>query len=126
MKVTMSNRDIYLKYNILLELFNNSKTQYLPARVNYLIQKNYSVLERVATLIENSRTKIIEFYGEPENENGIISIQPEKIELANKELDEILSLQEEIDVFPIKLSDLEMTEFTLEQMQALFYMIEED
>lgn len=126
MKVTMSNKDIYLKYNILLELFNNSKTQYLPARVNYLIQKNYSVLERVATLIENSRTKIIEFYGEPENENGIIAMNPEKIELANKELDEILALQEEIDVFPIKLSDLENVQFTLEQMQALFYMIEED
>ena len=68
----------------------------------------------MATLIENSRTKIIEFYGEPENENGIIAMNPEKIELANKELDEILALQEEIDVFPIKLSDLENVQFTLE------------
>ena len=43
----------------------------------------------------------------------------------NKELEELLQIEQDIDISMIKLDDLVELDFTFEQMEALSFMIEE-
>lgn len=121
----MTNAEIYGLTYALASAFNNEE-RYLPAKVNFFIQKNRSTLAQVVDTIEETRKKIIIHHGTPDQDGESYNIDPSNIEKVNKELADLLNISHEVNISKIKLSDLDGLDFTPGQMQALLFMIEED
>lgn len=121
----MTNAEIYGLSKALNYAFNNEE-KYLPAKVNFYIQKNKNVMAQLSDVIEQSRLDVIRHYGAQQEKDSSYLIPSEKIEEANKELVTLLNITQEVNIATIHLSDLDGLEFTPAQMQALLFMIEED
>lgn len=127
MKQNMKNKDIY-KYYMLLNSFVTSaeeKKLYLPSKINFYFQKNKNNLSNACEAIFKTRQDICIEYGIYVKEDDSFKFSDDIRDTVNEELDNLLEIEQELDIFMIKLSDLEGLEFTLEQMEALMFMIEE-
>lgn len=120
---TLTNEEIYFINQQLNKVFEQSQ-QYLPAKVNFYIQKNKKKIAELAYEIEEARTQIILHYGEKQ-EDGKYFVAKEQIPQAQEELNNILNIEQEIDIMPISIDDIENLHFTLPQMEVLMFMIEE-
>ena len=107
MKKIMTNKDIYIAFQNLIENFMNTDTIMFPVLVNYSIQKNLKVLRELCEPIEMARNAIGVKYGEVEKSTPLKSPKVYNIRM-------------------IKLSELKDLSLTFGQMQALLFMIEEE
>lgn len=122
----MTNAEIY-GLSQALNIAFNTEEKYLPAKVNFYIQKNKNLLSQLNDAIQQTRMNIITHYGYLESENSdTYQFEKEDLVQANKELAELLNITQEVSISTIKLSDLDGLDFTPKQMQALLFMIEED
>lgn len=119
----LTNNDIYFINEQFNKVFEQSQ-QYLPAKVNFYIQKNKKKIADLAQEIEIARAQIIKNFGE-QKEDQKYYVPQDKIQEAQQELLDLLDIQQEIEVFTISLDDIENLHFTLPQMEALMFMIEE-
>lgn len=113
-------------YNIIEEFsfaFNDF-SKYLPVKINFPLQKNISILQKLAQEIEDSRMAIGKEYGV--FENGVYKILPENMEKANKEMEDLFNIEQEVKIKMIKESDLDGFDLTMAQMSAIMFMIEEN
>lgn len=122
---TFTNEEIYNIGNQLSKVFGEEDNQhFFSAKINFLIQKNKKVIIDAAVEIEKVRLEIVSKYA-TQNEDGQINVAPDKIQEVNKELAELLAIEQELNIYMLNFEDLEGLEFTAAQMQALMFMIEE-
>lgn len=128
MKIT--NRRIVNDSNFLASLMHRQ----FPVKVSYAISKNISKLESDLKIYNSEREKIINKYckkDEKENlvidENNNYSIEEEYIDICNKELNELLDIEVDIDIHKFKLDDLLQCNFEVSpaDLSLIDYMIEE-
>ena len=120
----MTNEEIYSLALGMSNNFNDNEI-YMPAVIAYSIQKNKKVLLEIAEEIELTRMNIIQHYGEIQ-ENGQYLVSKENIDKANKELEELLSIQQEIKIYLCPIEAFDDIKFTSIQMGAIMFMIDED
>lgn len=122
----LNNQQILEHYECLHFAFNDNK-KYFPAKINYIIQKNIQNLKKLSKEIEIVKNNIVKHYGiQSEEDENLYTIPTEKRKTAQKELDDLLDFQQEINVFKIRLEDIEDLEFTSNQMEAIMFMIDEE
>ena len=121
----LTNYEIYTYAQQLNSAFTN-KNLYLPARVNFFLQKNIQLLLTLAQEIEENRLNIIRHYGIVNSDTGNIEIPADKIQIANNEIQELLMLEQDINITKINIDKFGDIELSLEQMNAIMFMIEED
>lgn len=122
----MTNREYYNLYHNLDAVYENISKVYFPARANFYIQSNFKALQSFIQALISERNRIISHYGSL-NEEGVFQIKdPETLAEANKELDDLLALEANLEIKEIPISWLENVELTLEQMNVLSFMIKED
>lgn len=119
----LTNEEIYLINQKLNKSFEQSN-QYLPARINFYIQKNKKIIADLASVIEEARNAIILEFGSPD-EDGRVTISQDKVPEANKEIYDLFSIKQEVNIDLISLESIENYSFTMDQMEALMFMIEE-
>ena len=121
----LTNLQIYNYASNLLEEFSNSAELKLPVKVNFYLQKNLLTLKNLATEIEESRLNIIKEYGQI-NEDGISYFIPnENIEKAQQELNDLFALEQEVQIYMIKLDSFnDDILLSMSQMESLMFMIE--
>lgn len=119
----LTNEEIYFINSQLIKVFEESH-QYLPAKVSFYIQKNKNKIFDLASEIETARVQIIQRFGE-QAEEGKYFIPQENIEFAQKELNDLLDINQTVEIYSISITDIENLNFTLPQMEALMFMIEE-
>lgn len=119
----LTNEEIYLINQKLNSSFEQSN-QYLPARINFYIQKNKKIIADLASVIEEARNAIILEFGSPD-EDGRVTISQDKVPEANKEIYDLFSIKQEVNIDLISLESIENYSFTMDQMEALMFMIEE-
>ena len=121
----LTNLQIYNYASNLLEEFSNSAELKLPVKVNFYLQKNLLTLKNLATEIEESRLNIIQEYGQI-NENGTSYFIPnENIEKAQQELNDLFALEQEVQIYMIKLDSFnDDILLSMSQMESLMFMIE--
>lgn len=127
MRKHFTNKEI-LEYATLLQkvFLDTDKDIFLPVKVNFYLQKNMKTLTEAAELIEESRMGIGEQYGEfVEEESSYIIKDSENLKKAQKMINELLSLDQVIELYPISLEDLQDIQLTVAQMNAMLFMIEE-
>lgn len=120
----LTNEQIYSINQQMSKVFEQSN-QYLPAKVNFYIQKNKNKIADLAQEIDDARTEIILNFGIPGEEEGRYFIPPEKMQEAQKELNDLFSIEQKIEINMISIDNIENLHFTIPQMEALMFMIEE-
>lgn len=123
--VELTNKEIYVISNNLLENFSN-QVYYLPIKINFYLQKNLKIFLDANETIEKLRSDIIVHYGEIKDEGNSYFIPEHNIIAANKEFDELLSLKQKIEYTILPLSSFGELELSNKQMQAILFMIEDD
>lgn len=122
MKKILTNREIFTIGNAFEGAFQNDE-RYLPAKINFKIEKNRKNILDKMNEIEESRIKTIREFGE--EKDGQIQIPNEKVEEVNKEIAELFDIEQEMNIFMISFEDIENLEFTSAEMSALLFMIED-
>lgn len=128
MRKQFSNKEILTYATSLKKVFLDSdKDIELPIKANFYLQKNMKTLMDAAQEIDDARLNIGKKYGVLDSSTETYSItEPDKLEQARQDLNNLLSLDQIIEIYPIFLSDLKNTKLTTTQMNAMFFMIEED
>lgn len=121
----LTNQEIYEKATEITVAFSN-ETKYIPVKLNFAIQKNLSVLLKLKEEIENNRVKIASEYGKLNSEGTQFIIEKENREKVEQELNDLFTMEQEIDIRTCSLSQIEGIDLTMEQMQAIMFMIIED
>ena len=119
-----NNSEIYQIANVLAKTFDNLDI-YIPAKANFFIQMNIAIFAAAAQEIEKSRLEIAKHYGELDEENQQYKIPEDKIEEASKELEDLFSIEQELNIKTFTIEALGEAEFTSAQMQAIMFMIED-
>lgn len=120
----MTNQQIY-EYTQKLSVFNNCNIK-MPVRINFYLQKNIQLIQQAAEEIDRARLNIGAQFGAP-NDNGTgYDIPTENIAEANKELNDLFALEQDLNIHMFKLSDFDGIELTYQQMSAIMFMVEED
>ena len=115
----MTNNEIYTINSNLMDVFKKEdNTYYFSAKINFLIQKNKKNIMDAAIDIEKVRLEIINKY---KGDND--QIPSDKIDEVNKELNDLLNIEQEVTIYKIPFEDLEGIEFTSAQANALMFMI---
>jgi hypothetical protein len=111
MKILMSNKNINDATMALLINFNDQKDLVLPIPLNFAIQKNLMELARQNEIIEKMRNDIGNKYGQLQNDNSYF-IPEDKREEVSKELQQLLSLEQAVDIRKVHLKDLDGLQLT--------------
>lgn len=120
----LTNSQIYSYANILFEAFKD-KDQKLPIKINFYLQKNKNELLILAQDIEKARLEIASNHGNLDEESGQYIIPSDKLEDAQKELNDLFNLEQEVQIYTIKAEDLDNNiSITTAQMEAIMFMID--
>ena len=120
----LTNKQIYDYAIAIMEAFKDSN-QKLPIKINFYLQKNKKMLLELGQDIENSRMEIIREHGILDKETNQYIVPSEKIEIANKELGELLELEQEVNLYTINIDSLsDDYSLTTGQMEAIMFMID--
>lgn len=127
MAITKSMKNLEI-YNIAISLMENFKDELnLPVKVNFYLQKNMTAIVEMAQEIDKTRKEIIEKFGTPVEEGSDeITVAPENLDAANKELTDLFELEQDVKIYPIKLDWFGDINFSSQQVAAISYMIEEE
>lgn len=121
----LTNLQIYNYASNLLEEFGSSAELKLPVKVNFYLQKNLLTLKNLATEIEESRLNIIKEYGQINEDGTSYFIPNENIEKAQQELNDLFALEQEVQIYMIKLDSFnDDILLSMSQMESLMFMIE--
>ena len=120
--IKMNNGMIYQYALTLNEALNNNDLQ-MPVAVIFSIEKNKQTLMTIAQDIEKYRMDIIKKYGE--EVDGNYNVPQDKIEIANKELKDLFSIEQEVNIYKFNIEDLGDIKLTSNQMNAILFMIED-
>ena len=121
----LTNQQVYDCASALATLGANHNL-YIPAKANFLLQKNISTLTKTAEEIEQARLNVARHYGVLNEDKTQYILPEDKVAQAAQELNDLFNLEQEIDIKLIKLDDLGDAQFTPAQMQALMFMISEE
>ena len=121
----LTNLQIYNYAQQLAGAFMDGE-QRLPVKLNFFIQKNKSTLISLAQDIEKARMEIAQNYGELNEEGTQYIVKPENMETVSKEINDLFSLEQEVNIGMIKADSLsDDFSLTTAQMEAIMFMIEE-
>ena len=120
--IKMTNQMIYEAANKLSAL---NIAGYLPVKISFFLQKNISLIINLAKEIDNVKLSLGQKYGEPNQFGEGYYIKSENMELVNKELTDLFSLEQDVNIHIFKLAEFDEIELTYEQLAAIAFMIEE-
>ena len=120
--IKMNNGMIYQYALTLNEALNDNDLQ-MPVAVIFSIEKNKQTLMAVAQDVEKYRMDIIKKYGK--EVDGNYNVPQDKIEIANKELQDLFSIEQEVNIYKFNIEDLGDIKLTSNQMNAILFMIED-
>lgn len=128
MKLNLSNERIVNTINTLGKL-NNAQ---LPIKVAYAISKNVNKIESELKAYNAEKAKLIDKYAEKDekgelktNEIGNVILKEEHIEDWNRDIAELLSIENEIDIHMINLDDLLNSNYNISpsELSVIDFMI---
>ena len=120
----LTNNQIYTYATELVAAFQDS-TQKFPVKVNFYLQKNKETLLAMAQDIEKARIELLSNYGTLDNESNRFTLDPDKIEIASKELEDLFNLEQEVNIYKVSIDNFgDDIVLTTGQMEALLFMID--
>lgn len=98
-----------------------------PAKAMFYIQKNINVITELGKEIEAARARILERYGKltEDGDKQTYTIPPENVAEAQKEINDLFAIEQEVKYYMVKLDWLSDVELTPAQFGVLELMIDE-
>ena len=118
----LTNQQIY---NASLKLNSFSVEGKIPVKINFFLQKNIQIVIEAGKEIEKARIQIIQELGELNAENNVFMIPKNNMAEAQKELEDLFTLEQELNIHLFKLDDFQDIALTYDQLSAIMFMIEE-
>ena len=119
----LNNQSIY-EYAKELQVFKNCNIK-IPVKINFFLQKNIRLIQTTATEIEQAKMSIAAAYGIINEERTGYNIPVENTDIVNEELNDLFTIEQELNIHVFKLDDFDGLELTYQQMSAIMFMIEE-
>lgn len=119
----LTNQQIY-EYSNKLSIFNNCNIK-MPVRINFYLQKNIQLIQQATMDIEKARLNIGAQFGKPNEEGNGYNIPTENLEEVNKELNDLFSIEQDLNIHIFKLEDFDNIELEYNQLTVIMFMIEE-
>lgn len=120
----LTNQQIYSYAEALVKAYDNCNIK-IPVRVNFFLQKNINTMREAALEIEAARNAIIRSYGTPSEDGAQYNFTNENLQKANEEINELLSIEQELNIHLLPLENFDNLELTYQQMSAIMFMIQE-
>ena len=120
----MKNSEIYSLGNALLEYMQEELA--LPVKIKFYLQKNMNKVISLAREIEQSRTEILNKYGTLSEDRTSYHFDDDKIAEAQKELNDLFDLEQEVKVNMLELDWFDSVELSNEQVNAIMFMINDE
>lgn len=120
-----TNEELYLILNNLNEQIFSQTDLIFPVKINFYIQKNKNLLIPLVQEIEDTRIKIVSANGTLNEETNQYSIDSDKMPIVIDELNKLFAIQQEVNFYQCELKDLGDVPLTMQQMNALMFMIKE-
>lgn len=123
----LTNLQIHSMAQNYLSAFEKTNNLYLPAKVNFYIQRNMGKIITLAQEIEKARLDIINHYGEPtEEDNNQVHIAAENVNIVNQELLDLFTIEQEVDIITFSIQNFsDDINLSIEQMNTIMFMIED-
>lgn len=119
----MLNKDIMSCFEGLQNL-RQAASRRLPARTSFAIVRNIKTLQPIVEDIQSAYNELIMKYAEP-IEGDKFRVKEENMAEFTTELTNLYSLDTEVSIIKIKFTDIENLDFSLEETEALYFMIED-
>lgn len=121
----MTNRDIQVNYEALISLKNRNELRF-PAKTAYAVTRNLRLLSPIYQDIMNTRQAFIAKHADPSPDNpGMWNIKEGHIEELDKELTNLDKTDNKIILYTITFDDISNLDISIEDMDALYFMISE-
>ena len=120
----LTNEQIYNLTNSYTQEFVDFKS-YIPAKVNFAIQKNMQILAAAAQGIEKTRMEVAKHYGVMSENGQGYEIPEDARPQVQQELNDLFSIEQELEIKTFSIDALGDVEFTPAQMQTIMFMIED-
>ena len=129
MGIKLSNKRILNGVDVLSALTNKQ----LPVKVSYAIAKNVTKIEAELKTYNSEREKLLEKYskkgedGKSITENGNIIIQEDKIQEWDKDIADLLVIENEIDIHKFSINEFNNKDYDISpaELMTIDYMITE-
>ena len=121
----LTNNQIYSYNTQLSKNFCTCCDIMLPVKINFFLQKNIQVVMKAGQEIEEARINIAKTFGTLNEDGSAYNIAPEKMSIAQRELNDLFNLEQDLNIHMFKLDDFDNIELTCDQMSAIMFMIEE-
>lgn len=118
----LSNNQIFKLYEGLNILKSNKE---LPIKVSFALLQNIKTIEPIYQSVITLRDNLAIENGNVDDD-GMVTIHPDKIEFVNKELQSLGNEETEVNLRMIKLSDIENINMSIEDLASLEIIISED
>lgn len=118
----LNNQKIY-EYATQLASFNLDIR--LPIKINFFLQKNINILREAAQEIDQARLQVAQQYGTPNEDGTSYQVPAENMAAAQQELNDLFSIEQEINIHIFKLDEFDNIELTMGQLSSIMFMIEE-
>lgn len=122
--ISLRNGEIFSMAIILKEICENPDLV-LPIKANFYLQKNKNSLLELAQEIETARNEIFAKFGTMNEQGTGYNFDEAVIADANAELEDLLTLSQEVSLYLINIDDFKDVKLTSQQMSALMLMLEE-
>lgn len=121
MKLTNGYILIYTE-TLVEEILSNDRLKF-PAKVSYIIQRNYKKLLEIAQDILKAKVEICEEYSTSKENDVYRFDDKEKMYKANEELTGLMSVEQEVNILTFDIAVIEDLSLTSKQMEILMLMI---
>ena len=119
----MRNQDIISSFEGLQKL-RQAANRRLPARTSFAIVRNIKTLQPIVEDIQAAYNELIMKYAEPIEEDKFRVKEENKTEFTTEHKN-LYSLDTDVSIVKIKFTDIENLDFSLEETEALYFMIED-
>lgn len=121
----MKNQDIITAFEGLSNL-RQAATQSLPARISFTIIRNLKTLQPIVEDIQMTYNSLLQKYADPiEGEDNQYQVKDGFIDTFTKEVNDLYDYDTEVSITKLKFSDIENLNFTLSEIDSLYFMIED-
>ena len=118
----MKNKEIFNLYEGLYEISQDKELKF-GVRISYIFAKNKNILQPYYDAIIDTRQKILEKYGEPQD-NGDWRVNKEKMNIFMSEWNAFMEIENFVNLEKIRIEDLNGEKIGVELMEKLLSIIE--
>ena len=118
----MKNGEILELYSALQNLWDN-KDFVINIKAGYALKRNLEILRPEIKIIQDLYKDIVLKYGQ--NVNGNINIPPENIDAANKEINDLMEIDNPVQIQYVDINLFKDNETNIENIKGLIHMIKE-